>query len=131
MIVLNTHAWVWWVAAPENLSSQVQEAIGRNLATRSVVVSTFSTWEIAMLIIKGKLQFSIDLGKWIRQSEQIPGLTFQPVTNAIALASVNLPGQFHPDPADRFIVATARMLGAALVTGDEKIRRYPHVRTLW
>lgn len=84
-----------------------------------------------MLIIKGKLQFSIDLGKWIRQSEQIPGLTFQPVTNAIALASVNLPGQFHPDPADRFIVATARMLGAALVTGDEKIRRYPHVRTLW
>jgi PIN domain nuclease of toxin-antitoxin system len=131
VIVLDTHAWVWWIAAPEYLSSQVQEAIGRNLATRSVVVSTFSTWEIAMLIVKGKLQFSIDLGEWIRQSEQIPGLTFQPVTNAIALASVNLPGQFHPDPADRLIVATARMLGAALVTGDEKIKRYPHVRTLW
>jgi PIN domain nuclease of toxin-antitoxin system len=43
VIVLDTHAWVWWIAAPENLSSQVQEAIGRNLATRSVVVSTFST----------------------------------------------------------------------------------------
>jgi PIN domain nuclease of toxin-antitoxin system len=54
----------------------VQEAIGRSLATRSVVVSTFRTWEIAMLIVKGKLQFSIDLGEWIRQSEQISGLTF-------------------------------------------------------
>jgi PIN domain nuclease of toxin-antitoxin system len=131
MIVLDTHAWIWWVSAPESLPSKVQNEIDRNLAIDSVVVSTFSTWEIAILVAKGKLQFAIDLGKWITQSEQIPGFTFQPVTNAIAIASVNLPGQFHPDPADRLIVATARILGATLITGDEKIRNYAHVRTLW
>jgi PIN domain nuclease of toxin-antitoxin system len=70
-------AWITKsICIPVFDSSQVQEAIGRSLATRSVVVSTFRTWEIAMLIVKGKLQFSIDLGEWIRQSEQISGLTF-------------------------------------------------------
>ncbi len=84
-----------------------------------------------MLSVKDRLQLSVDLAEWIKQCEQIPGLIFQPVTNAIALASVNLPGHFHPDPADRLIVATARVLGAVLVTGDSKIRAYTHGRTLW
>ena len=131
MIVLDTHTWVWWMCAPENLPTRAREEIDRQLALRSVIVSTFSTWEVAMLIAKDRLQFSVDLAEWIKQSERIPGLAFQPVTNAIALASVSLPGQFHPDPADRLIVATARVLGAALVTGDAKIRAYAHVRTLW
>ncbi|MCX8050188.1 MAG: type II toxin-antitoxin system VapC family toxin [Methylohalobius sp.] len=131
MIVLDTHVWVWWICAPENLSPTVQEEIDRQLALHSVIVSTFSTWEVAMLIAKDRLQLSVDLTEWVRQCERIPGFVFQPITNAIALAAVNLPGQFHPDPADRLIVATARVLGATLVTGDQKIRDYRYVRTLW
>lgn len=127
MIVLDTYTWVWWVCAPENLSPRARGEIDHQLALRSVVVS----WNVAMLIAKDRLRLPVDLTEWIKQCEQIPGLTFQPVTNVIALASVNLPGQFHPDPADRIIVATARVLGGALVTGDTKIRAYVHIRTLW
>jgi PIN domain nuclease of toxin-antitoxin system len=54
-----------------------------------------------------------------------------PVDVDIALKSVHLPGQFHKDPADRMIVATARKLAVPLVTKDEKIRAYPHVKTIW
>jgi PIN domain nuclease of toxin-antitoxin system len=53
------------------------------------------------------------------------------VDTAIALASVALPGEFHKDPADRIIVATARALGAPVISADEKIRSYPHVRSVW
>ena len=53
------------------------------------------------------------------------------VDNEIAVKSVELPGEFHKDPADRLIVATARKMAAPLVTADDKIRAYPHVRTLW
>jgi PIN domain nuclease of toxin-antitoxin system len=54
-----------------------------------------------------------------------------PVSNSIALKSVQLPGALHNDPADRIIIATAVSLGAVLVTKDEKIRNYPHVKTAW
>ncbi len=49
----------------------------------------------------------------------------------IATKSVGLPGTFHKDPADRMIVATARALAAPLITADEKIRDYIHVKTIW
>ena len=84
-----------------------------------------------MLVAKGRLQFALDLAEWMAECEKIPGLRFMPVTNAIALASVNLPGKFHPDPADRIIVATARHVAARIVTSDSKIRAYPHVKTVW
>ena len=45
--------------------------------------------------------------------------------------SYSLPEDFHPDPVDRILVATARLHTAALITGDKKILDYPHVETLW
>jgi PIN domain nuclease of toxin-antitoxin system len=62
---------------------------------------------------------------------QIESGLFVPVDNEIAVRSVELPGEIHKDPADRMIVATARKLAAPLVTADEKIQNYPHVRTIW
>jgi PIN domain nuclease of toxin-antitoxin system len=62
---------------------------------------------------------------------QVEAVSFVPVDNDIAVKSIELPGEFHKDPADRIIVATARKLGAPLVTVDDRIRSYPHVRTLW
>ena len=131
MIVLDTQAWVWWAAAPDNLSRRAARAIESGLRSASVFVSGFSVWEAAMLLARGRLQLAIDLSEWIAECEKLPGLRFAPVTNAIALASVNLPGEFHSDPADRIIVATARHLGAEIVSSDLKIRRYAHVKSLW
>lgn len=131
MILLDTHVWVWWLAQPEQLSKTAARAIHGNLAAGSVGISSFSVWELALLVQRKRLQLSIDLVEWLTETERIRGVTFHPVDNAIALQSVNLPGSFHRDPVDRILVATARRLGATLITGDAKIREYPHVKTLW
>ena len=87
--------------------------------------------ELAMLVAHGRMALSVDTRQWLDLVGQIEAVEFVPVDNAIAIDSVELPGEFHKDPADRLIVATARKLGAPLVTADEKIRAYPHLRTIW
>ena len=73
----------------------------------------------------------MDVEEWLSAVEQIEAVNFVPVDNEIAVRSAQLPGEFHKDPADRIIVATSRKLGAPLVTADEKIRGYRHVRSIW
>ncbi|WP_370886946.1 type II toxin-antitoxin system VapC family toxin [Caballeronia sp. RCC_10] len=68
---------------------------------------------------------------WLDKVSRIEGVQFVPIDRHIALASADLPGNFHQDPADRMIVATARSLSAPLVTKDEQIRSYEHVKTIW
>jgi len=77
------------------------------------------------------LKLTMSAGDWVAASEALPFLNFVPVSNNIALKSVGLPGALHNDPADRIIIATAVSMGAILVTKDEKIRNYPHVKTVW
>ena len=84
-----------------------------------------------MLVSRGRITLSVDVTAWLAVVEEIDCLKFIPVNNEIAVAAVHLPGDFHKDPADRLIVATARKLGAPVVTADEKIRVYPHIRTIW
>ena len=131
VIVLDTMAWIWWVSAPEKLSRRAAREIESASRSGSAAVSSFSVWELSMLVARGRLRFTLDLGEWLAECEKLPGVRFVPVSNAIALASVNLPGAFHADPADRIIVATARHLGAGIVTNDRKIRGYPHVKAIW
>ena len=73
----------------------------------------------------------MDARDWIARSEALPFLHFVPVDNAVALRAVGLPEPFHKDPADRIIVATAMTMGIPIVTSDEKILKYPHVKTIW
>jgi len=84
-----------------------------------------------MLVEKGRLELTIEVEDWIARSKAIPALEFVPVSNHLALRSVRLPGEFHPDPADRLIVATARYFGVPLVTRDSKLQACPHVETIW
>ena len=84
-----------------------------------------------MLVARQRIALSMDVAEWLKWIETIEGVQFLAVDNEIAVKAVELPGEFHKDPADRVIVATARKLGAALITADEKIRAYPHVRTIW
>lgn len=84
-----------------------------------------------MLVARGRLSLSMDVAAWLAAVERIEEVRFVAVDNEIGVKSVELPGEFHKDPADRMIVATARKLGAVLVTADEKLRAYPHVKTIW
>jgi PIN domain nuclease of toxin-antitoxin system len=131
MIVLDTHAWVWWVSNPEMLSDAARQVIDDAVRRSGLYISTISAWEVAMLVEKGRLSLALDVRDWISRSEALPFLTFAPLSTAIAVESVRLPGFPHADPADRIIVATALSLGARLVTKDEKLLRYGPARAVW
>ncbi|CAH2934512.1 MAG: Toxin 1, PIN domain [uncultured Paraburkholderia sp.] len=131
MIVLDTHALVWWVTVDSTLSKKAKSAIERELAGGEILVSSISAWEIAMLVEREKLVLSMDVGSWFAAVADIEAVRFVPVDTEIAVKSVELLGNFHKDPADRMIVATARKFSVSLVTKDEKIRAYAHVKTIW
>ena len=131
MIVLDTHSWIWWVSSPAFLSETAKQLIDEAVTEMNVFISSISAWEVAVLVSRGRLKLSMSTDDWIAASEALPFVEFVPVNNSIALKSVQLPGLLHNDPADRIIIATAVSLGAVLITKDEKIRSYPHVKTAW
>lgn len=132
MIVIDTHIMVWWVSGDKSLSRAAAKAIKDTLAQGSeVIISSISAWEVSMLIAKGRLVLSMDVESWLDEVAQIDGVRFMPVDNEIGIKSTMMPGEFHKDPADRMIVATARKLAVPLVTADEKIIEYEHVKTIW
>lgn len=73
----------------------------------------------------------MEVDDWLELAGEIDGLRFVPIDIEVAVQSTRLPGDFHKDPADRMIVALARHMNAAVVTADEKIRAYKHVRSIW
>ena len=131
MIVLDTHTLVWWVTGDVALSKKARKEIEREQAGGSIIVSAISAWEIAMLVAHGRLVLSMDVSSWLTTVAEIDAVRFYPVDVEIAAKSVGLPGEFHKDPADRMIVATARKFAAPLLTKDDKILSYPHVKTIW
>ncbi|BAS28287.1 type II toxin-antitoxin system VapC family toxin [Limnochorda pilosa] len=131
MILLDTHAWVWWLGEPECLSSEARERIEHAASQNEVYVSSISVWEVAMLVERGRLKLALDVGDWIQHAESLPFIHYVPVDNRIAFRSVTLPEPFHRDPADRIIVATALILGADLTSKDERIQAYPFVKAVW
>lgn len=131
MIVLDTHALIWWVTGSALLSKKAKVAIEREHSYGELIVSSITAWEIAMLVDQQKLTLSSDLRSWFAVVSSIPSIKFVNVDVDILLRSVALPGPFHKDPADRLIVATAQKLSAVLITKDQKIRAYPQVKTMW
>ena len=131
MIVLDTHAWVWFISNPELLSKRAKRYLDAAVEEKAIMISSISVWEVALLIAKKRLILTLELNDWIAKSEMLPFFKFIPVDNSVAIKSVNLPQPLHRDPADRIIIATAISLGAPIVTKDEKILNYPHVQTIW
>lgn len=130
VILLDTHVLIWWVNGDhDRLSGPALAALEREGQTR--LVSAISCWEVAMLVARGRLGLTMDVDRWLALLEAVPELQFLPLTAAVAVAATRLPEPFHPDPADRFLVAQARELNIPLVTADSKIRAYPHLQSLW
>lgn len=129
--VLDTHAWIWWITEDPRLSDGAHGAIERAQAPSTLWLSRFSIWEVAKKVQKGQLVLDRPLDDWLDQATTPAGLHIADLTRAILVESCRLPGGFTGDPADGIIVATARSLGAALVTKDRRIRDYDQVRTVW
>ena len=131
MILLDTHAWIWFVDNPDLLGPAARKAVEHAAAEGTVHVSAISTWEVFMLVKKGRLRFRVDPQAWVARCERVSFFDFVPVTNDIARLAVALPDSAPPDPADRLIMATAAHLGVPLVTKDDRIRSCKAVRTVW
>jgi PIN domain nuclease of toxin-antitoxin system len=129
VIVLDTHAWVWWVTDPERLSTIAQETIAN---ATCIGVSTLSAWEVAMLASRKRIALDRDINVWVRQALAEPRVKPLPPSADIAVAAGLLDAQSFPgDPADRFIYATARTNRAQLVTRDAAIQAFDPQLTVW
>lgn len=108
MVVIDTLVLVWWVGATGELSKGARKVIENTLSNNSeVLIPSISAWEVAMLVEHEQLVLSMEVESWLEEVSQIDGVRFMPVDNEIGIKSTMLPGQFHRDPADRMIVATA------------------------
>ena len=128
MILLDTHIWVWWIHGDENLTSNHFALISDN-EEESIGVSTITCWEVAKLVEYGRIELPVPMKEWFEEALGYPGISLLPLSPEIAIESTQLPGEFHRDPADQIIVATARIHDITLVTVDSKIVDYPHVDT--
>ena len=118
MILLDTHAALWLRAGDAKLGSLARSEIQRAWEDHEVAMSAMSFWEMAMLRAKGRISFPEDMGRW-RLEQLGQGLIEIPVDGDIGIRASTL-ADFHADPADRIIVATA-LGGHRLVTADERI----------
>ena len=134
LVLLDTHIWIWVASGDRRLNVPLfRQSVVRWTAAASMRVSVMSVWEAAVLEAKRRITFSVSCLEWVQRALQIPGVVLAPLTPEIAVESSRLPGAFHSDPADRIIVATAKSLGATLVTQDERILAYcrtHHLRAL-
>jgi PIN domain nuclease of toxin-antitoxin system len=128
VIVLDTHAWIWWVAEPEKLSARARHTID---AAEALGVCTISCWEVAMLVVRRRLELDRDVLLWIRQALAVPRVALLPLTPEVCVASARLAQKSSADPADRMIAASALEHHASIVTKDSRLRSMPQVETVW
>lgn len=133
-LLLDTHAWLWYA---EGNTRQLRPASVRRIeearSRGGLLVSAISVWEAGVLHARGRIELSTPLRDWVARALNQPGISLAPVDAATAAESTLLPGKPHGDPADRFLIATARVRGIALATRDRDILAYGaqgHVRVL-
>jgi PIN domain nuclease of toxin-antitoxin system len=125
-VLLDTCALIW-IAMNRFMAPAASEAVAEAGLRRSIFVSPVSAWEIGLLAVRrrpGDPQFAPDPATWFEQFTNRPPIRITPLTPQIAIAASFLPAPLHQDPADRFLIATARHLGVPIVTRDRKIIAY-------
>ncbi|GAB7125591.1 type II toxin-antitoxin system VapC family toxin [Silvimonas sp. JCM 19000] len=123
-LVIDTHVLIWFLSGDEKLGSRAVDLLEDAAAANSLFVSAITPWEIGMLVSKSRLKLAKDVGDWVADAMALPGIRLAALDPKIAIASTRLPWEFHGDPADRIIVATARALEIPLMTADLKLLDY-------
>ena len=127
-LLLDTHVWIWLSLDKKTSFSRKAKKVIDSADPKWI--SAISCWELAKLVEKERIGFSIPTLNWIRRSLNEFGINIADLSPEIAVESTMLRG-FHKDPADQIIVATSRMLGMPLVTSDRVILEFPDVESVW
>jgi len=122
MIVVDTHILIWERAGASRLGNSARIAFDEALASNKLAASTISFWEVGLLKARGKIELDEDAAQW-RRTLLREGLVEIPVSGDIAIRAATLEN-FHRDPADRIIVATA-LEQHRLLTADRRILDWP------
>ena len=120
-LLLDTHVWLDFLNASPRLRPATVTAIEAARSSGSVFVSVISTWEVALLVRLKRIDLHSPIEQWIDDALKLPGLNLLPLTPRIAIAAVELSDPMHKDPADRILVASARVERLTLVTRDHDI----------
>ncbi len=128
--LLDTHILIWWLQGDGPLSSAQRRVLDAANADAPLLVSDISLWEIATLHTLGRIGLALPPREWLEKAVAPPLVRRHGISPAIAGEVASLPDSFHRDPADRIIVATARILGATLLTHDRRIVDSGLVKTL-
>jgi PIN domain nuclease of toxin-antitoxin system len=134
-LLLDTHVWLWLsLATPKKIPPAALKVLEETGQSSGLMVSIVSIWEIALLVARERIVLPLPLNDWVTLALSRPEIKLVGLTHPNAVIdSVNLPGEIHGDPADRFLIATARSRRATLATHDEKIIAYGeagHVKVL-
>ena len=134
LVLLDTHVWVWYVEGDRaRFSPRIEPVIEAAVERGDLLISAISVWEVAQLDALRRLQLGQEVRTWVARALAFPGVRLKGLSPAIAIESTRLPGEPHRDPADRMLMATARLTGAALVTCDTRMLAYAkpgHVRVI-
>lgn len=117
-LLLDTHIWLWALLEPERLSPAVRAALASG--DNELWLSPISVWEALLLVERGRIRVEMSPSEWVEQMVRALPRREAPLTHDIAIASRGLTLQ-HEDPADRFLAATAKVLGLTLVTADARL----------
>ena len=128
MIVLDTHAWLWWVSDPSRLSRVAHRRI--RTATQ-IGISAISCLEVATAVAKGRITLDREVLEWLEQALALPRVELLHLTPLIAVKATQLGNDFPGDPADRVIAATSLVESASLVTKDSKVHASGAVTVIW
>ena len=129
MILLDTHALVWWVSDPAQLSVRARRAVATAERKRELTASAISVLEIATAVRRQRLVLATPLPMWLADVQVL--VRIEPVTARIAGMAGTFGDELHGDPADGLIAATAIDLGARLVTADRLLKKQRLVDVIW
>ena len=121
-LVLDTHAWIW--AVNDDPRADLLKFVADDFLLPAIAI-----WEVSLLVSKGRLGVEPDLRTWIRRG-LLRSMEILPLTPEIAILANELPGDFHADPADRIIVASALHTGHCLATADKRILAYAELHDI-
>lgn len=123
MVLLDTHAWIWWLTGSGRLAIAERSGLSEAASRRQLAVSAISLWEAHMLHSRGRIALPVPFPQWLLEASGPEVVQVVPLDAEVILALDELPAGFHGDPADRIIAATARCKGMPLATWDRALRR--------